>query len=310
MLPEKHYFDTGTIRSLLNDRYFEHSESFVSTARAYRTLGFPWLWPEALAGPLSFMLSFAAVALGAQLARAAWRPAVFALLAIWTVPIAIFHGTYSKEAFAIVAIGVMARVARSGPGFALAAGVGMLYAIGFRTYWAVIVVLYVVLVAGWRMGLGWPTRLALVAVAIVPLSIASQTFAGMWLSDGRTVVVETREDNPDSSTMFLNPWPNSSPATDLANSIAGWLALILPFYLIKTAARSTSASRCSSSPTLRSSRESPPRSHAPGQASRRRPMSGKVHRQWPGASPTRSCRACSSPTSALLSSTRRTSRRC
>ena len=233
VLPEKHYFDTGTIRSLLNDRFFEHSESFVSTARAYRALGFPWLWPEALAGPFSFVLSFAAVALGAQLARAAWRPAVFALLAIWTVPIAIFHGTYSKEAFAIVAIGLMTRVARSGPGFALAAGVGMLYAIGFRTYWAVIVVLYVVLVAGWRMGLGWPTRLALVAVAIVPLSIASETFAGMWLSDGRTVVVETREDNPDSSTMFLNPWPNSSPATDLANSIAGWLALILPFYLIK-----------------------------------------------------------------------------
>jgi hypothetical protein len=232
VLPEKHYFDTGTIRSLLNDRYFEHSESFVSTARAYRVLGFPWLWPEALAGPFSFLLSFGAVIFGARLARAPWQPAAFLLLAIWVVPLAVFHGTYSKEAFAIVAIGLMARIARSGPGLLVAAGVGMLYALGFRTYWAVIVVLYVVLMAGWRLGLGWPARLALVALAILPLSVASESFAGMWLSDGRTVVVETREDNPDSSTMFLNPWPNSSPATDLANSLAGWLMLILPFHLM------------------------------------------------------------------------------
>ena len=108
----------------------------------------------------------------------------------------------------------------------------MLYAIGFRSYWAVIVVLYLVLMAGWRMGLGWPARLALVAIAIVPLSLASEAIIGFWLSDGRTVVVEAREGDPDSATMFFNPWINTSPATDLANTIAGWLTLVLPFYLL------------------------------------------------------------------------------
>ncbi len=232
VLPERYYFDAETVRELLADRYGEGSESFVSTARAYRLMGFTVLWPEALAGPLSFLLAFAAVALGARLAGATWNPAVFALLALWTVPIAIFHGTYSKEVFAIVAIGLMARVARSAPGVALAAAIAMLYAIGFRSYWAVIVVLYLVLMAGWRMGLGWPARLALVAIAIVPLSLASEAFVGFWLSDGRTVVVEAREGDPDSATMFFNPWTNTSPATDLANTVAGWLTLVLPFYLL------------------------------------------------------------------------------
>jgi hypothetical protein len=232
VLPERYYFDAETVRELLADRYGEGSESFVSTAHAYRLMGFTTLWPEALAGPVSFALAFAAVALGARLAGATWNPVVFALLALWTVPIAIFHGTYSKEVFAIVAIGVMARVARSIPGIALAAAIAMLYAAGFRTYWAVIVVLWLVLVAGWRMGLGWTARLALVALAILPLSLASESFAGLWLSDGRTVVVEAREGDPDSATLFFNPWPNTSPLTDLANVGVGWLRIVLPFHLL------------------------------------------------------------------------------
>jgi hypothetical protein len=232
VLPERYYFDAMTVRELLADRHAEGSESFVSTAHAYRLLGFTVLWPDALAGPLSFALAFGAVVLGARLAEAPWRPAAFALLALWTVPMAIFHGTHSKEVFAIVAIGVMARVARNAPGVALAAGIALLYALGFRSYWAVIVVLYVVLMAGWRVGLGWTARLALVALAIVPLSLASEHFVGYWLSDGRTVVVEAREGDIDSATLFHNPWPNTSPATDLANSLAGWLMLILPFHLL------------------------------------------------------------------------------
>ncbi len=118
----------------------------------------------------------------------------------------------------------------------MSAAVAMLYAIGFRSYWAVIVVLFIVLVVGWRIGLGWLARLALVAVAIVPLSLASEAFMGFWLSDGRTVVVEAREGDPESATLFFNPWPNTSPATDLANTIAGWLTLMLPFYLLKLGA--------------------------------------------------------------------------
>ena len=232
VLPERYYFDADTVRELLADRYAEGSESFLSTARAYRLMGFTALWPEALAGPLSFALAFAAVALGARLAGATWHPAVFALLALWTVPIAIFHGTYSKEVFAIVAIGAMARIARGVPGVVLAAAIAMLYAVGFRTYWAVIVVLWLVLVAGWRAGLGWPARLALVALAILPLSLASEAFAGLWLSDGRTVVVEAREGDPDSATLFFNPWANTSPLTDLANAAVGWLRLVLPFHLL------------------------------------------------------------------------------
>jgi len=114
----------------------------------------------------------------------------------------------------------------------LAAGIAMLYALGFRTYWAVIVVLYLVLMAGWQMGLGWPARLALVALAILPLSLASESFAGLWLSDGRTVVVEAREGDPDSATLLFNRWPNTSPLTDLANATAGWLTLVLPFHLL------------------------------------------------------------------------------
>lgn len=231
-LPERYYFDAETVRELLADRYGEGSESFVSTAHAYRLMGFTALWPEALAGPVSFVLAFTAVALGARLAGATWNPAVFALLALWTVPIAVFHGTYSKEVFAIVAIGLMARVARGVPGVALAAAVAMLYAAGFRTYWAVIVALYLVLVAGWRIGLGWPARLALVALAILPLSLASEAFVGFWLSDGRTVVVEAREGDPDSATLFFNPWANTSPLTDLANATVGWLRLVLPFHLL------------------------------------------------------------------------------
>jgi hypothetical protein len=54
----------------------------------------------------------------------------------------------------------------------------------------------------------------------------------MWLTDGRTIVMEARELVADAATMFANPWPNTSPATDLANTLAGWSTLLLPAYLL------------------------------------------------------------------------------
>jgi hypothetical protein len=88
------------------------------------------------------------------------------------------------------------------------------------------------MLAAWRMGLEWPVRLLVAALLVLPLSYAANEFAGLWLSDGRTVVADAREGDPEASTMFLNPIQNTSPLTDLANTAAGWLMLIFPAYLL------------------------------------------------------------------------------
>jgi len=230
-LPERYYFDAQVIGTLIDDPGFEWSDSFRRTALAYRLLGFGALWPDALAAALGYTVAIAAIAWGARLARGGWQPATYLLIAAWCIPVAVYHGQFSKEMYAIAAVAAMLWLSTSARGVVVAALIALAYAAVFRSYWAVIVALWLVLLAGWRAGLGWPLRLALVGAAILALSAASEAIVGFRLSDGRTLVIEDRDLEPDSATVFFNPLENTSSATDLANAFAGWLTLVLPFYL-------------------------------------------------------------------------------
>jgi len=188
--------------------------------------------PEFVARLFGVSVAIAAVVWGSQLIRAQWRPGLAVLLAVWAIPIAIYHGQYSKEVFAIACVAAMLRMSVSPVGIALAAVLAIAYAVVFRSYWVVTIILWLTLLAGWRMGLGWPSRLVLMLVATLPLSLLSEQVVGFWLSDGRTVAVQDRDLLPDSATIFFNPLPNTSPFTDIVNTLAGWFTLLFPFYLV------------------------------------------------------------------------------
>jgi hypothetical protein len=134
--------------------------------------------------------------------------------------------------FAIAVVALMLRASRSPAGIVVATLLALAYAALFRTYWVVIVALWLVLVVGWRAGLRWPVRLLLIVAALVPLSLASQQFMGLWLSDGRTITVEGRDIAADSATIFFNVLANTSPLTDIVNTLAGWMTLVFPLYLL------------------------------------------------------------------------------
>jgi hypothetical protein len=233
LLPANYYFDTATIRDYMETaETVAFNDSFNNTALLYRGLGFGVLFPHALAGPLSFTAVYLAVVSAAGMARAKWFPWLFALFAAWAVPLAIYDGTYSKEVIALLVAAAMVRLSGSGRGVAYAAAFGLAYAMLFRTYWGLVIVLWLTMLIVWRMGGGWAPRLFAAIAVIVPLSLAAHEFAGLWLSDGRTVVVEARGFAPDPATMFANPLPNTSPVTDLINTASGWLMLVLPIFLL------------------------------------------------------------------------------
>jgi len=233
IMPANYYFDTATIReSMLTARDLAINDSFNNTALVYRWLGFGTVLPDALAGPISYTAVFFAIIASAGLARVRWRPLLFALFSAWNVPLAIYDGTHSKEAIALLVVAAMAGLSRSAAGVALAACVGLLYAVLFRNYWGPVLVLWLAMLGAWRSGGGWTLRLGAAVLMILPLSLAAYQYSGMWLSDGRTVVVDARAFDPDSATIFANLLPNTSAVTDLVNTVAGWAMLMAPVFLL------------------------------------------------------------------------------
>jgi hypothetical protein len=233
LLPPHYFFDAAMIRELLSSpASLALNDSYGNTATLYAWLGFDSVFPHVVAGPVSYTLVFLAVVGAAGLRHARWRPWLFVLFAAWNVPLAVYHGVYSKEVFALLVTAAMIGLSGSTRGIAAAVLVGLAYAILFRFYWGLVLALWLAMLLVWRAGRGWAVRLAVAAVVIVPLSIAAHTFADTWLSDGRTIAVEDRVGDPEAATTISNSWPNTSPFTDLANTMAGWLGLIVPLYLV------------------------------------------------------------------------------
>jgi hypothetical protein len=233
LLPQSYYFDTQTvIESLEVPSDDAATESFANTAAFYRLLGFGTLWPHQLAGVASFVLVFLAMTWSSGLGRARWTPWLIALVAAWTVPLAVFDGTYSKEVVALLVVAIMGALSGSLRGVVAATLVGLVYAWFFRTYWGVVIALWLTLLLSGRLGWPWILRLAVAVVAIACMSAVAHDMLDTYLSDGRTVAVEGREGDPYSVTVLNNAMPNASVATDVANTLAGWVALIVPVYLL------------------------------------------------------------------------------
>lgn len=232
-LPQNYYFDAVTVRLALNAPTDEAvTESFASTAMFYRVLGFDWLWPHALAGIVSFLIVFIATAWSSGIGRARWHPALMALVAVWIVPLAVFDGTYSKEVVALLVVATMGALFHSLRGIVAAALLGLAYAWLFRSYWGIVIALWLTLLATGRLGWPWAARLGMAVIAVACLSAVAHEHLDIYLSDGRTVTTEGREGDPFQATLLVNAMPNTSVATDVANSLLGWLALIVPVYVL------------------------------------------------------------------------------
>lgn len=237
LLPDRFYFDHGTIReAIVSDAPVAFGDSYANTAFAYRLLGFPWLFPEALAGPITFTIAFLALVLASGIQKIRWNRAIFGLLVAWSVLIAVFVGMYSKELFAVVAIALAVVACRSARGVAAGALCVLAYALLFRTYWVIICALWLTLLLAWRARGRWSICLLAATLVLIPLSLSSHSYANLWLSDGRTIVLEGREGDPNSATAFANAFENTSEFTDVANVVIGWLTLVFPLYLFMLAA--------------------------------------------------------------------------
>lgn len=233
-LPVEYYYDSATIRDLLPISATPiPGDSYKNTALLYRALGFGSLLPHAFAGPFGYTVAFAAIVSASRLAASLWVPWLYALFALWNVPLAIYDGTYSKEVPAILVTASICTLARSPRGIAAATAVGLAYALMFRAYWGIVVALWLTILIVWRLGGGWLLRIAVASVAVVVMSVGAHGFAGMWLSDGRTIIVAANEMTGSVATQFTNLVPNTSSLTDLLNTGVGWAMLILPAFLVR-----------------------------------------------------------------------------
>ena len=233
VLPPYFYFDSTTIRDLLTEVTTPiPGASYNNTALIYGWLGFGTLLPDALAGPIGYTAAFAATISAARLASCCWIPWLYAMFAIWNIPLAVYLGVYSKEVTALLVISAICWLSRSTRGIVAAAIVALAYAAMFRTYWAIVAVLWITILAVWRLGGGWTVRIAAAFVAVLPLSVAAHQFAEMWLTDGRTIVTDARDLVGFSATQFANFVPNASPFTDLVNTGIGWGMLMIPVFLL------------------------------------------------------------------------------
>ncbi|MDY0050298.1 MAG: hypothetical protein RBR73_06080 [Halothiobacillaceae bacterium] len=246
VLPGKYFADAVHVAELTlsEANWREYGASYLYTARFYATLGLGGDAPAAAVAALGWLLSwgFMLHALHVGSAGALCRVPLWlwAVAAVWSVPLAIYLGQYSKEVPALLslwAVFFLLGSARHGRvvtvlGWALAAVLIAGFALYFRIYWALVAGFAFVLWLVWRLRLGgWAALLGLLALFLLA-SWASAEWRCHFLSGYRVVEQINRLDDPDSVTLILNPWVNTSVFIDLFNSLVGWLRLMLPIELL------------------------------------------------------------------------------
>jgi hypothetical protein len=230
LLPIRFESDSDTIAQIAQGAYFPLEDlSYYRVGLLYRSLGMAdRAWLASALG-----MALAAWALWGALRQARGRLTVpaAALIGIYTVLVSVYLSQYSKDIWVlpVIAIALFAPAGVLGELAVVAVICG--YAAYFRSYWYLILVIYLALRAVTRLR---PTGQRVIAVVVVVIGLATllaPLVLHQNMQEFREAVNLAREDLPSTATMITPPHVGAGPLADSLENLLTLAALIVPLPL-------------------------------------------------------------------------------
>lgn len=234
LLPPKYSYDSNTIAlASRGEMHLENDQSFENVAALYRAVG---LADSALLAGLlgfgAFVLVMQAVA--TREAAPVYHPTAAALLVVALVPGAVYLGQYSKDVLVLAITALALRKSTSWYFETLLVATMLTYAMVFRNYWVLAIVLYVALRLMMRRTTGLSRIFLALVLALGVLAFLFPIFVGIEMSETRDSINAFREGSVDAQTAIRGALPLEGPLGDWANTTLVLLSLAVPFPLLLT----------------------------------------------------------------------------
>lgn len=243
-LPDKYFYDGLYIAALIDAQTpaavhlgellaLGGGGSYDNVAWFYRALGFGVLTPPA-AGFATLLL-----ATGCLMAPVLLRPSRLTtlgglVLLLMAVPLAVYLGQISKELPAIMTVAVVACSVISARGRPTIVGASVLvgYALVFRPYWLLVLVLWFIVYWFVRRRMHLALQFLALCATLVVLSGASSLARGEYITSERAALNAQRLGSPDAITLIVNPLMPDNVLSDTVNMVTGALRIAFPLELI------------------------------------------------------------------------------
>ncbi|SOE00419.1 hypothetical protein [Blastococcus haudaquaticus] len=227
LLPDRYSYDSNTIASIARREYHPFEDtSYLYVGRLYEFLGAadrPWL--AALIGS-----SFAAMALYPALLGARGPVTLRAgfLVGLYVVTVSAYLGQYSKEVWVLPVVFVVLVAGRGLRGELAIVAAALTYAYFFRTYWALILVVYVGLRIVTSSALRRRRVVGSVVGVVVGVTVLAPVALGESIQTYRQSVNLDRVLNPDATTLIAPPELGANPIADSIENVVALVELAVP----------------------------------------------------------------------------------
>ena len=231
VLPPRFSYDSETLRRIATGEYTPLEDtSYLYVGRLYRVLGMadrPW-------AAMVFGLALAAVALYWALVRARGvaSPPVYALVGLYVLTASVYLGQYSKDVWALAVVLV---VLLAGPGWRgelAVITVTVAYASFLRSYWFLILAVYLGLRLLTRSALRRRRVLLGVAAVVAGVTLLYPLVAGTDIQSVRDSVNLDRVLSADAATAIAPPQLGLGPLGDVVENGVTLAELLVPLPLL------------------------------------------------------------------------------
>lgn len=234
VLPARFFYDSGHIQAIAQQGLAlgKGDRSFIAVGELYNILG---LQDSLLATNLVSWILIAVLhtLVLRRLGRRTGTPLlVVPALAVSLVLCCVFLTSYSKDAI-VLAVAATALFAAPGLlGEIALVGAVALYAVCFRNYWALVLVVFILLRIADRIV---PRRWMLLLVpplALILLAVAYQLWSGAPIDNARALANAGRADSADASSMIPTYVTLPGPLGSALNAVVTLLSLLAPVPLL------------------------------------------------------------------------------
>jgi len=227
LLPERYSYDSGAIRRVAQRQYAPVEDtSYLHVGRMYEWLGMaerPWA-----ASLLGAVLALAA--LYAALVSARGRPtlpAVF-LVGLYALTSAVYLGQYSKDVWVLLVVLVVLTARPGLVGELSIVGATALYAYSLRSYWALILLVYVGLRVLTARGLRPRTVVIAVVCVIAGVTLTAPAVLGQSIQAFREGVNLDRVLSADATTAISAPQVGGGVFGEVVENLVLFAELVVP----------------------------------------------------------------------------------
>lgn len=229
-LPDNFFYDNETIRGFMAGQYFVTDKSYQNVANVFKAMGFTAQSNYFYEQIFSWFIFSISIILGSLKFKLNLSKVENIIILFWYSFLFIaFNSQMSKDLVMIMLVVLFIFFANYKNMKFVLSTLFLLYALFFRTYWLLIILVTWILYFAYKKSrFKVYNYIELILALYLSLGISYKIFMGRFISDVKTIVNLGRLYSPDAKTMIFNPIINRNLFTDFLNNLYSLVNLIIP----------------------------------------------------------------------------------